>query len=158
MTMDLFAKRHNNRLDLFASPCLDQEALAVEPCQFLWSFRASCTPPPRILSLALRKIREEQVPLILMVVPFWPRQNWFPDLLELSVTHAVRLPQTSSLLKQGKLRHPNPGLYALHAWPLSGLPTPARVTRHPSRKKWLARVGTVLEPSMMAREALHRLV
>ena len=159
MTVDLFATRLNHRLDLFVSPCPDQRALAVDALSIPWDFQGIpyAFPPPRILPLVLRKIREERVPLLLMVAPFWPRQGWFPDLLELTVTHALRLPQSSSLLEQGKLRHPNPGLYALHAWPLSGLLTHAKVTRKPSLKKWLARVGTVLEPCMTASGVATRL-
>jgi hypothetical protein len=152
MTVDLFATRLNNRLDRFVSPCPDQRAWAVDALSVPWDFQGVpyAFPPPRILPLVLRKIREEEVPLVLMVAPFWPRQSWLTDILEMSVTHAVRLPLIPSLLEQGEWTHPNPGLYALHAWPLSGLPTHERVTRLPWLRRWLARVGTVQGPSMMA--------
>jgi hypothetical protein len=60
-----------------------------------------------------------------------PRQSRFPDLVELSVSHALRLPVRESLLVQGKWIHPNPSLFYLHAWLLSGIPTHEQVIPEP---------------------------
>jgi hypothetical protein len=151
LSVDLFATRLNHQLDQFVSPCPDQRALAVDALSIPWDFQGVpyAFPPPRILPLVLRKIREEEIPLVLVVAPFWPRQAWFPDLVDLAVAHALRLPSIPSLLQQVGWYHPNPGLYALHAWMLSGMPSPAKAIQSPSLRRWPARVGTALAPSTM---------
>jgi hypothetical protein len=152
LSVDLFATRLNHQLSQFVSPCPDQRALAVDALSIPWDFQGVpyAFPPPKILPLVLRKIREEEIPLVLVVAPFWPRQPWYPDLVELSVAHAFSLPQIPSLLQQVGWVHPNPGLYALHAWMLSGMPSPAKAIQSPSLRRWLAQAGIALTPSTMA--------
>jgi hypothetical protein len=69
MTVDLFATRLNNRLGWFVSPCPYQRAWAEDALSIPWKFQGVlyAFPPPRIISLLLKKIPEEEVPLILMV-------------------------------------------------------------------------------------------
>ncbi|KAJ8046872.1 hypothetical protein HOLleu_05698 [Holothuria leucospilota] len=59
-------------------------------------------PPFAILPRVLQKIRTEQC-LIILVAPFWPRQSWFPSILDLLVEKPVRIPVSEHLLTQSTI-------------------------------------------------------
>ena len=58
---------------------------------------------------------------LILIAPLWPKQEWFPDLLRLSIYIPLVLPPTAKLLKQSFLHHfhQRPQFLNLHAWRLS---------------------------------------
>ena len=58
---------------------------------------------------------------IILIAPNWPRQHWFPQLLEMLVACPISPPVLDDLLSQGrgKIVHPNPRSLNLTAWLLS---------------------------------------
>ncbi|XP_056001410.1 uncharacterized protein LOC130048558 [Ostrea edulis] len=78
---------------------------------------SSFSPLPKIL----HKIRVEICKTIL-IAPAWPKQSWFPDLLQLCCARPILLPLRKDLLSQFKGRkvHQNLSNLHLHAWLLSG--------------------------------------
>jgi hypothetical protein len=79
-------------------------------------------PPIPLIPKVLQKVREDKCRLIL-IAPQWPRRAWYLDLLALLWGVPRRLPHKPDLLIQqnGRLWHPEPELFKLVAWPLSGV-------------------------------------
>ena len=50
------------------------------------------------LSGVLLKIKQECVPLLILIKPFWSTQLWYPELLNLCVKKQVLLPQGKEIL------------------------------------------------------------
>ena len=119
--LDLFATRWNHKLPVFVSPVPDPLAFAVDALAIDWrGMWAYAFPPLPLIPQVLRKIRDEQVEIIL-VAPWWPKKDWALDLLELSVEPPLRLPLWETLLVQPRTSrfHRNPRALNLHAWRLS---------------------------------------
>lgn len=55
-------------------------------------------PPFNQIARVINKIKLDDVDKALMVVPFWPTQNWFPLLLSVLISLPARLPQHKDLL------------------------------------------------------------
>jgi hypothetical protein len=142
LSVDLFATRKNTRLPLFLSPFPDPLAQGVDALTDPWTFPGIlyAFPPTPVMQALLNHVRAERR-TILLIAPWWPKQPWFTDLLELSVTHALRLPLVPDLLCQSHWIHPSPMLYHLHAWMLSGQPWQKKdiLTELPSL--WLSLCG-----------------
>ena len=151
LSIDLFATCMNFRLPAYVSPFPDLSAVAVDALSIPWDFQGIpyAFPPWKMLQSVLTKIREDRVPLVLVVAPNWPRQSWFHDLLQLSVTNALLLPPIANLLTQGHWVAPKAVSRDLHAWMLSGSPSPLTVTLAKLPRGWLQQVGLPLKPSMM---------
>ena len=76
--------RDNNKIPTFVSPFPDKRVWAVDALAIRWSgMWAYAFPPFLLIPLVLRKVRKEQVGLVL-VAPRWPTKLWTPELLELS--------------------------------------------------------------------------
>ena len=77
-------------------------------------------PPTSLIRACLNKVRTENVEIVL-IAPVWHNQEWFPDLLDLSIDFPISLPPVQKLLKQTFSHHfhPHPWLLNLHAWRLS---------------------------------------
>ena len=132
--VDLFATRHNNKLPIFVSPVSDDRAWAVDALSISWDgLQIYAFPPTAILTKVLMKLRDHECDMIL-IAPNWPKQRWFPLILEHLVDYPVSLPYWPHLLKQpqSELFHQNPQVYQLHAWKLS--------TRHTLVEAFLARL------------------
>ncbi|XP_056009342.1 uncharacterized protein LOC130051435 [Ostrea edulis] len=120
--IDLFATHLNCKLPTFVSPIPDNKALVVDAMSFDWKGMFSYMFPPfRLLPKILHKIRVEICKTIL-IAPAWPKQSWFPDLLQLCCARPILLPLRKDLLSQFKGRkvHQNLSNLHLHAWLLSG--------------------------------------
>ena len=119
--IDLFATRENNKLPTFVSPYPDEMAFATDALSLSWNgLWAYAYPPTPLLPRVLAKVRSETVELIL-VAPWWPKQVWSLDLLELSLEPPRALPVRRNLLLQplSGIFHENPGVLKLHVWRLS---------------------------------------
>jgi len=119
--VDLFALKLNSKLATYMSPIFEPEAWKVDSLVQSWTgLYAYAYPPTSLIRQTLNKLVLDKAELIL-IAPLWPRQEWFPDLLSLSVDFPLELPPTSRLLKQTFTNHfhPRPELLNLHAWRLS---------------------------------------
>ena len=76
-----------------------------------------------------------EIEVLTLIAPFWPQQEWFPDLVELLLEPPLPLPSRWYLLRQLHIRrfHQNLHVLHLHAWRLSSTsPEPPA-----SLQKWL---------------------
>jgi hypothetical protein len=153
--VDLFATRFNNKLPVFVSPVPDPGALDTDALSMRWdNLWAYAYPPHQILTKVITKLREHRCEVIL-VAPAWPAQPWFPDLLQLSVEHPLRLPAFSKLLCQPRSDrfHLDPESLNLHAWRLSGAPSRTSDSRRePQRESRLPRLPPPLESTRASGE------
>jgi len=120
--LDLFATRHNRKLSVFVSPVPDPLALGADALSLDWEgFLAYAYPPHQILNLVLRKFRETEHCRLILVAPFWPKQQWFTELCLLAVEPPVPLPLWERLLSQplSNMTHLDPGFLNLHGWLLA---------------------------------------
>ena len=123
--VDLFATRYTTRMPLFVSPVPDQQAMAVDALSLDWKgMYAYAFPPTAILKLVLKKIQEEDC-VIVLVAPCWPKQVWFPQILDLLIELPIVLPCKWYLLKQPQsdIFHQMPERLNLHMWKLSRIPS-----------------------------------
>ena len=85
-----------------------------------------------LIPKVLAKIRAEESE-VLLVAPWWPKREWFLDLVELSLEPPRALPLFHDLLRQNLngLYHHLPHVLKLHVWRLSlrALKLPASLRR-----------------------------
>ena len=125
MDVDLFAARHNHQLKNYYSYRPDPGATAVDAFSQNWNHLYPYAFPPFLLvGRTLQKIRRERVQRAVVIAPTWPRQPWFPLLLEMIIDQPIYLPQSKSLL-QSPLETTHPLLVEnrlhLAAWLVSGI-------------------------------------
>ena len=83
LQVDLFASALNARLPRYCSRVQDPAAWRIDAFSFQWKgFRGYAFPPVSLIPRILRKIREDQARVVL-IAPWWPRRNWFPELVGL---------------------------------------------------------------------------
>ena len=119
--IDMFATKHNYKMMLYISPVPDPAAMAVDALSVTWEgLYGYAFPPTAIIHKVLQKVTEETCTIIL-IAPLWPKQIWFPRLLDLLVELPFQLPTPWNMLKQPKstIYHNQPEVYRLHAWKLS---------------------------------------
>ena len=83
-------------------------------------------PPFSMISRVLLKIKQECVPLLILIAPVWSTQPWYPEVLNLCVREPVLLPQRQKNLKSPKnIVHPLmlENSLTLAAWLVSGKPS-----------------------------------
>ena len=123
--VDLFATRFNAQCPAFVSPAPDPTAMDVDALSISWEgLSAYAFPPQQILTKVLAKVRETKCLSLILIAPKWPKQLWFPLLLQLADPNPIKLPVWEKMLSQprsGRL-HQNPGLFDLHAWRLRKSP------------------------------------
>ena len=122
-SIDLFATSQNKKLPVFVSPFPDETAVAVDALSLNWTgMFAYAYPPPIILPKVLQKVLNENCTIIL-IAPVWPRQSWYPQILELMIDFPIRLPLIPDLLSQRGIFHPDPEIFSLVAWKVSNCRT-----------------------------------
>jgi hypothetical protein len=123
--LDLMATRYNNKMPIYVSPIPDPKAFAVDALSIDWTgMYAYVFPPTAIVNKVLEKVKTESCTVV-MIAPAWPKQRWYPDLLELLVDQPLQLPLRAKMLKQPRsaIYHHDPEIFQLHAWKLSKEPT-----------------------------------
>ncbi|MGL5405375.1 MAG: reverse transcriptase domain-containing protein [Propionibacteriaceae bacterium] len=123
-SIDLFATSRNNRLPLFCSPVPDPLAWSVDAMLLDWSgLEAYAFPPFGLIREVLNKFMSHSNVTLTLIAPFWPRKEWFPDLLQLLVDFPRLLPPEKWLLKQPHFKrfHQNLSALALTGFRLSGI-------------------------------------
>lgn len=110
--INLFAMSRNHRLLLFCSPAPDPLAWVMGAKLQDWS-GLDAFPPFGMMREVLNKFSSHHSASMILVAPFWPTKEWFPDLLCLLVDFPRLLPQNPFLLKQPHFHRFHQGLSAL---------------------------------------------
>ncbi|XP_044585057.1 uncharacterized protein LOC123265399 [Cotesia glomerata] len=85
LEIDLFASRINTKCAIYCSWKRDPEAYAFDAFTVSWSdWIFYAFPPFSIITKVIKKIKDDKAEVIL-VVPHWPTQVWFPAFKKLSI-------------------------------------------------------------------------
>lgn len=124
---DLFATRLNTQLPRFVSWRPDPDAYHTNAFTLSWTKGLNYAFPPfSIIGMVLEKIQEDKATL-LVVLPLWPTQIWFPGALQLLVADPVLLPRHCIFFPQDPtFIHPLANKLRLAAMVLSGNPLKIR--------------------------------
>jgi len=117
--IDLFATRHNTKLPIFISPVPDERALDVDALSIsLEGMEVYAYPPQQILNQLLQNFQRTDWCRMIVIAPYWPKQQWFPMLSQLAVCDPIKISPWETLLKQplSNRFHPEPEFLNLHAW------------------------------------------
>lgn len=121
-TVDLFATRLNFRIPNFVSPFQDPEAIATDAFLYNWDDQdLYAFPPFPLIRKVLNKLRASRNTRLILIAPYWPQKEWFPDLLEASTEPPRHLPLRRDLLRQPHTHRFHLGLRGLRltGWRLS---------------------------------------
>ena len=138
-TVDLFATRLNFRLPNFVSPFHDPCAVATDAFLYNWNHQdLYAFPPFPLVRQVLNKLRSAQGTSLILIAPFWPQKEWFPDLIQALVDIPRRLPLRRDLLRQPHFHRFHLGLHALAltAWRLSSDLSVIEATPPELRSSW----------------------
>lgn len=119
-TIDLFASKINAKCQNYCSWSPDPNSLVVDSFTIKWDFLGYAFPPFAIIAKVLAKIIEDGATIIL-VVPYWPTQPWFPLFKKLCIEPPVFCrPSKQLLLSPLRQQHPLHKSLTLVAGKLSG--------------------------------------
>ena len=91
--IDLFASRLNNKLESYVSWKPDPYACYIDAFTVDWTPTYNYLFPPfRLISSCAQKILQEKT-TALFIVPLWPSQFWFPQLMEMLTQNPLLLPR-----------------------------------------------------------------
>lgn len=97
--LDLFASRINNQLNKYVSWKPGPGAYAIDAFTLDWSTDTFFAFPPfSLLGRVVQKIEQDQAEGI-VIVPNWPSQPWYPQVMRLAVTAPLILPKGKNILK-----------------------------------------------------------
>ena len=97
--IDLFASRLNCQLPKYVSWSFDPHAIFTGAFTISWSeFKPYIFPPFSLIGKVMLKIMSDKVEKAILIVPFWPAQNWFSLLNSNLISLPVRLPRHTDLL------------------------------------------------------------
>lgn len=125
--IDLFASKRNHQLPTYYTWELDGASLGKDALEQDWSgMYAYAFPPIALIPRVLLKLSRTTKCRVLLIAPFWPRQLWFSQLLDLLVSEPVRLPVREDLLTVSESRSRVPlrvvQALGLTAWTISAVP------------------------------------
>ena len=122
--VDLFATLISAQLSDYVSWKPDPCAIHTNAFTLTWSDKKLYAFPPfSIISRVLHKIQEDEA-TVMMILPLWPTQVWFPTALHLLAAAPVLLPRHTLVLPQNPtLTHPRAHGLVLTAMLLSGRPS-----------------------------------
>ena len=122
--IDLFASRLNYQVGHYVSCKPDPGAWAVDVFSVVWAcLKPYLFPPFSLLGKVLQKLKVEEVPSAVVIIPDWLTAHWFSLILEIVINRPLLLPQWQTLLilpQSGQL-HPLRKSLCLAAWNLSGV-------------------------------------
>ena len=117
--VDLFATWENTKCPIFVCPYPDQRALDCDALNISWEGMSAYAFPPRaILGKVLLKVRRTKNLRLILVAPNWPKQTWYGDLREMTVSEPLPLPPWRCMLKQphSDVYHYEPETMSLCGW------------------------------------------
>ena len=98
--MGLFALKCNPKLATYMSPIPETEAWKVDSLVQSWEGRYVRVPTNGFDQTDSEQVNLAQSGADSHSLPLWPKQEWFPDLLRLSIAFPLVLLPTAKLLKQ----------------------------------------------------------
>ena len=99
LEIDLFATRFSTRLPRFVSWRPDPMAEATDAFLQDWSaYRAYAHPPWCLIARVLFKAQAQEATLVI-VVPLWQTQAWFPQLVDMLVESPILLPYKPGIVE-----------------------------------------------------------
>ena len=128
-TLDLFATSLNKKLPLYCSLVPDPLAVMEDAFVHSWDdLEVYAFPPFALIRRVLNRLMCATHCRMVLVAPFWPRQEWYADLLSLLTAQPLELPQWPRLLKQplSSVFHTGVHVLKLHAWKLSSVKSEQR--------------------------------
>jgi hypothetical protein len=123
--IDLFASRINSQLHTFVSWRGQPGAWATDAFTLNWSdLIAYAFPPFSVIQRVLHKVCRDEVRDMVIVVPWWQTQVWFPVLLDLLVDYPIVMPRHKDLLTlpHNRQLHPLRNKITLVGCHISGVP------------------------------------
>ena len=118
---DLFAAACNAKLPAFYALYSGAGEVSVDSLSADWHHLFGYAFPPTVLiPRVLNKLVRDKATIIL-IAPRWPERVWYSTLLHLSVHPPVQLLERPDLLSQLGQFHPQPSMFKLMAWKLSGV-------------------------------------
>ncbi|KAK3864567.1 hypothetical protein Pcinc_029750 [Petrolisthes cinctipes] len=146
-TVDLFATRLNFRLSNLVSPFWDPMAIATDAFLYNWDHQdLYASHPFPLVRKVINKLRAASCINLVLIAPFWPQKEWFPDLVQASVDFPRLLPHRRDLLLQPHVRrfHQALPMLQLAAWRLSSEFSVTEAIPPELRNSW--RVLNVIPP------------
>ena len=137
------------KLPIYVPLVQDSQAWVVNALSISWEGLAVYAfLPTAINTKVLQKLQQHKCSMVLLI-PLWVKQRWFPMLLELLVDFPIELPLWAQLLRQlrSSLFHQNAEVYRLHAWKLSGNFTEIRDFQKVLQNEWQSRKRSLLSES-----------
>ena len=146
----MFASRLNKQVEKFASWKPDPDAIHVNAFSMSWAHLFLYAFPPFSMTLScLQKFCRDKAEGI-MVVPLWPTQTWYSELLKLLVDYPQILPQENLLtLVNSRKSHPLKDKLHLIACRLSGNVTKIETLQGKLQKSFLLPGESVLRNNML---------
>ena len=97
-SIDLFASRLNNQMELYVSFRPDPEAFAVDAFSLPWKdLQFYAFPPFSVITAVLRKVTRDQARGVI-IVPQWTTQVWWPLLMRMLEQKPFPLPTKNTTL------------------------------------------------------------
>ena len=113
--IDLFASRHNAQVSAYYSWQHDFDALGVDSLCHAWirSETLYAYPPVFLVNRVLQKILNDETHDLILILPLWPSQSWWPTLLSILTEVPIILPH-----KRWITSDPSGQATWRHSWPL----------------------------------------
>ncbi len=113
--VDLFASRHNTQVKTFYSWHHDFDAAGVDSLHHSWHWKDTiyAYPPVFLVMQVLQKILQEETSDVILILPLWPSQAWWPTLMTMLTEVPVILPH-----KRWITSDPSGHGTWTHSWPL----------------------------------------
>ena len=93
-SIDLFASRINHRVNRYVSWTPDPFCVEVDAFYYQWSDEFPYLYPPfNLWNRCVAKIQQDAVQKAIILFPLWPNQPWFPQILELLISHIYTIPK-----------------------------------------------------------------
>ena len=119
--VDLFATSLTKRLPLYFAPHSDPMSIGTDAMLQDWSnMDAYAFPPFAMVRQVINKFNQSNNCRLILIAPWWPQREWFPDLKKLVTEPPRFLPLRPDLLSQPlvRARYRNLPMLQLAAWRL----------------------------------------
>ena len=117
LQIDLFASRLNYRLKRFYSYSSNPKCKHVDSFSVPWNEDSYAFPSIILLNRTLQKV-EQDCAILLLIVPFWPNQPFFSNMLQLAVTRPLLLPDPPPIYLPWDKSQCHPNSHNHHFFPL----------------------------------------
>ena len=94
VTRDLFASRHNAQTPIYYSWHHDFDAKGVDSLSYGWNWQETtyAYPPICLINRVLQKVLTDGAYDLILILPVWPHQSWWPTLMSVLTEVPLILP------------------------------------------------------------------